>query len=187
MGEKHSDQGQIEVFLDGVSKGLFDTSATTRQAQQTVYSVSGLTTGSHTIQVVKRSGAYATVDGFEVIGVYNDTTSSIAYTGPSWKVLADRGLGDYGDDVHAATANGDSVTVTFTGTGIDLVTETNSAGARIAVSLDGAARRSVNTKAARRHPQQTVYTVTGLAQGRHSLTLTKTGGSHLVIDRFDVR
>ncbi|WP_327693203.1 hypothetical protein [Streptomyces sp. NBC_00459] len=187
IGEKNSDQGQIEVFLDGVSKGLFDTSAPTRQAQQTVYGVSGLSVGSHTIQVVKRNGNYATVDGFRVTGVYNDTAASVTYTGPSWKALADRGLGDYGDDVHTATANGDSVTVTFTGTGIDLVTETSPGGGRVAVALDGTSRCSVNTKAAGRHAQQTVYSVSGLAQGRHSLTLTKAGGSHLVIDRFDVR
>ncbi|MDQ1046314.1 hypothetical protein [Streptomyces sp. V4I2] len=187
IGEKNSDQGQIEVFVDGTSKGQFDTSATTRQAQQTVYGVSGLTAGSHTIQVVKRSGSFATVDGFEVTGVYNDTASAITYTGPSWRAYTNRGLGDYQDDVHAATVNGDSVTVTFTGTGIDLVTETNSDEGTVAVSLDGASQSTVNANAASRHVQQTVYTVSGLVQGRHSLTLTKTGGSYLVIDRFDVR
>jgi hypothetical protein len=38
-----------------------------------------------------------------------------------------------------------------------------------------------------RNVQQTVYTVSGLSLGRHTLTLTKTGGTYLVIDRFDVR
>ncbi|MDX2683762.1 hypothetical protein [Streptomyces soliscabiei] len=187
IGEKNTDQGQVEIFIDGTSKGVVDTNATTRQAQVVIYSTSGLSTGSHTIQFVKRSGTWATLDGFEVTGVHNDTNSSIAYTGASWHYYANRGLGDYMDDVHAATANGDSATVTFTGTGVGLVTETNSDEGTIAVSLDGASKGTVNASSTSRQAQQTVYTVSGLPLGRHTLTLTKTGGSWLVIDRFDVR
>ncbi|MGW2718533.1 hypothetical protein [Streptomyces sp. NPDC001492] len=187
LGEKSSDQGQVEVFLDGTSQGLFDTSSATRQAQAVIYSTGGLPLGSHTIKFVKRSGTWATLDGFEVTSTYNDTTTKITYNGGSWKYFGNRGLGDYQDDVHAATANGDSVTVTFTGTGISLVTETNSDEGTIAVSLDGASQSSVNASSASRQAQQTVYSVSGLPLGRHTLTLTKTGGSWLVVDRFDVR
>ncbi|MBW8806708.1 MAG: right-handed parallel beta-helix repeat-containing protein [Catenulisporales bacterium] len=187
IGEKNTDQGQIEVFIDGTSRGLFDTSATTRQVRQSVYSTSGLPVGSHTVQVVKRSGTYTTVDGFEVAGSYNDTTPAITYTGGSWQYYANRGYGDYQNDVHAAGANGDSATVTFTGTGISLISETNSDEGTIGVSLDGASQGSVNANAASRNVQQTVYTVSGLSLGQHTLTLTKTGGTYLVIDRFDVR
>ncbi|MEX1651766.1 hypothetical protein ABZ960_00965 [Streptomyces pseudovenezuelae] len=186
IGEKYSDQGQIEVFVDGTSKGLFDTTSTTRQAQQAVYSTSGLSAGSHTIQVVKRSGSFATVDGFEVTGTYNNTDASIAYTG-GWNRYANRGLGDYQDDVQATGVNGDSVTVTFNGTGIDVITETNTDEGTIAVSLDGVSQGTVNANAAGRHVQQTVYTVSGLPGGRHTLTLTKNSGTFMVIDRFDVK
>ncbi|XUL93851.1 hypothetical protein ACQ86D_50575 [Streptomyces galilaeus] len=99
---------------------------------------------------------------------------------------ANRGLGDYQDDVHAARTNGDSVTVTFTGTGISLITETNTDEGTIAVSLDGASQGTVTANSTSRQVQQTVYTVSGLTAERHTLTLTKTGGSWLVIDRFDV-
>jgi hypothetical protein len=187
IGEKNTDQGQAEIFIDGTSKGLVNTNATTRQAQAVIYSTSGLSAGSHTIQFVKRSGTWTTLDGFEVTGVHNDTNSSITYTGTSWTYSANRGLGDYKDDVHAARANGDSATVTFTGTGISLVTETNSDEGTIAVSLDGASQGTVNASSTSRQAQQTVYTVSGLPLGRHTLTLTKTGGSWLVVDRFDVR
>jgi len=57
----------------------------------------------------------------------------------------------------------------------------------IAVSLDGASQGTVNANAAGRHAQQTVYTVSGLTAGRHTLTLTKNSGTYLVIDRFDVK
>jgi hypothetical protein len=187
IGEKNTDQGQVEIFIDGTSKGLVDTAATTRQAQAVIYSTSGLSAGSHTIKVVKRSGTWATLDGFVVTGVHNDTNSSITYTGGSWRYYANRGFGDYKDDAHAATTNGDSVTVTFTGTGISLVTETNSDEGTIAVSLDGVSKGTVNASSASRQAQQTVYSVSGLPVGRHTLTLTKTGGTYMVIDRFDVR
>jgi hypothetical protein len=186
IGEKNSDQGQVEVFIDGTSKGLFDTSAASRQVQQTIYSASGLPVGSHTIKVVKRSGAFATVDGFEVAGSYNDTTPAISYTGASWAYYGSRGLGDCQDDVHAATANGDSVTVTFSGTGIGLITETDTDEGQIGISLDGAAQGAVNASATTRHVQQTLYTVGGLPRGRHTLTLTKSSGTYLVIDHFDI-
>ncbi|MFF4806125.1 hypothetical protein ACFY1U_48460 [Streptomyces sp. NPDC001351] len=186
VGEKNTDQGQVEVFIDGTSKGLVDTSATTRRAQVVIYSTSGLSAGSHTVQFVKRSGTWATLDGFEVTRAANDTAVSIAYTGGSWHYYPNRGLGDYQDDVHAATTNGDSATVTFTGTAINLVTETNSDEGTIAVSLDGASKGTVDASSAGRQAQQTVYSVSGLPAGRHTLTLTKTGGSFLVIDRFDV-
>jgi hypothetical protein len=187
IGEKNSDQGQVEIFIDGTSKGLIDTSSASRQAQAVIYSTSGLSAGSHTIQFVKRSGTSATLDGFQVTSVTNDTNASIAYTGASWIRSTNRGFGDYKDDVQAATADGDSVTVTFTGTGISLLTETNSDEGTIAVSLDGTSQGTVNAFSASRQAQQTVYSVSGLPIGRHTLTLTKTGGTYLVIDRFDVR
>ncbi|MEW2050720.1 hypothetical protein [Streptomyces sp. NPDC005476] len=83
MGEKNTDQGQAEIFIDGTSKGLINTSATTRQTQAVVYSTSGLSAGSHTIQFVKRSGTWATLDGFQVTGVHNGADSSLTYTGAS--------------------------------------------------------------------------------------------------------
>jgi hypothetical protein len=187
IGEKNSDQGQVEIFIDGTSKGLIDTSAATRQSQAVIYSIGGLNPGSHSVQFVKRSGTWSTLDGFEVTGVYNDADPSVTYTGGSWGYYGNRGFGDYQNDVHATTANGDSVTVAFTGTGISLVTETNSDEGTIGVSLDGASQGTANAASASRQAQQTVYTVSGLPIGRHTLTLTKTGGSWLVVDRFDVR
>ncbi|MFE9421939.1 hypothetical protein ACFYNO_03125 [Kitasatospora sp. NPDC006697] len=186
IGEKNSDQGQVEVFLDGTSQGLFDTGSATRQAQVTIWSTSGLSAGSHTVQFVKRSGTWATLDAFDVTGTYNDNAPSIAYNGSPWLDSTNRGLGDYGDDVHATANNGDSATVTFTGTGISFLTETNSDEGTIAVSLDGASRGSVNAFSASRQSQQTLYSVSNLAPGRHTLSLAKAGGSWLVVDRFDV-
>ncbi|MFD5086848.1 hypothetical protein ACFWOG_29955 [Kitasatospora sp. NPDC058406] len=66
IGEKAPDQGNVEIFIDDVSKGLVNTYAATLSAQQSIYTANGLTPGSHTIKVVKRDGTSATVDGFDI-------------------------------------------------------------------------------------------------------------------------
>lgn len=66
LGEKFSDQGSVEVFVDGSSQGLVDTTAATRQVQAEIFGIDGLTAGEHTVQIVKRSGQYTTLDGFKV-------------------------------------------------------------------------------------------------------------------------
>jgi len=186
IGETNSDQGNIGITVDGASKGTVSTYSANRAAQQSVYSIQGLTPGSHTITVTKQSGTYTTLDGFEVTRTVNDNDAAIAYTGSSWYDSTGRGYGDYGDDVHAATANGDSAKITFYGTGIDFISETNSDEGTIAVSLDGAAPSTVNAHATTRHSQQVLYQVSSLPLGYHTLTLTKQSGTYLLVDRFDV-
>ncbi len=66
LGEKNADQGAVEIFLDGTSKGMVDTGAATRLAQQVIFAVHGLPSGTHTIAMVKRGGQYATVDAFRL-------------------------------------------------------------------------------------------------------------------------
>ncbi|MET7307826.1 PDZ domain-containing protein [Streptomyces sp. NPDC005571] len=68
LGEKFSDQGSVEVFVDGASQGLVDTTAATRQVQAEIFGIEGLTAGEHTVQIVKRSGQYTRLDGFKVTG-----------------------------------------------------------------------------------------------------------------------
>ncbi|MHA6765385.1 hypothetical protein [Streptacidiphilus sp. PAMC 29251] len=176
IGEKVSDQGDVEVYLDGVDKGAVSTTAASRLTQQPIYSVSGLTPGSHTVKVVKNNGTFMTLDGFSVARSVNDTDPAIGYSG-SWHAQGGRGFGDYGDDVHYTTTNGDSVTVAFYGTGISLLTERSSDEGKIGVSLDGADQGTVDASAAGRTAQQTVYSVGGLPVARHTLTLTKQSGS----------
>jgi hypothetical protein len=59
--------------------------------------------------------------------------------------VTNRGFGDYQDNVHAAGTDGASVT--FTGTGISLVSQTNSDEGTTAVSLDGTSKGTINANA----------------------------------------
>lgn len=67
LSERYSDQGLVDIYLDGVLRATVDTSSSTRLAQQVIYSVRGLPQGSHTLRGVKRSGTYMLVDRFDVV------------------------------------------------------------------------------------------------------------------------
>jgi hypothetical protein len=185
ISEKYPDEGDMEVYLDGVDEGAYSAYATTREVQQVIYSVSGLTPGTHTLEIVKDSGDYMLLDGLDVTRSINDTDPAIDYIG-SWEYYSGRGFGDYGNDVHATTVNGHSVAVTFYGSAITFYTETYSDEGDIGVSLDGVSQGTVDAYAATRSAQQVVYSVSGLTPGLHTLTLAKDSGIYMLVDRFDV-
>jgi hypothetical protein len=64
--ETNADEGTFEVLVDGVNQGTFNAASTARQTQQTLFTSKVLTSGTHTITVVKESGTYMLVDAFNV-------------------------------------------------------------------------------------------------------------------------
>ncbi|MFJ3762432.1 hypothetical protein [Streptomyces sp. NPDC090080] len=116
-------------------------------------------------------------------GTVDDDDLRISYTG-SWSSSGSRGYGDLDDGVHYTQHDGAAATITFTGTGITFLTETNSDEGDIAVSLDGAPEQTVSANTPQRHARQSVYTVADLPAGTHTLTLTKAGGDYLLVDGF---
>jgi hypothetical protein len=61
------------VYVDGVLKGTVDTYATPGQAQATLYTINGLSNGTHTLTIEvtgarssASAGAWIWVDGFAV-------------------------------------------------------------------------------------------------------------------------
>jgi len=115
----------------------------------------------------------------------NDNDWRATYTG-SWGAQGGRGLGDLGDDVHYTSTNGDSVSYTFTGTGIQLLSETNSDEGNADVYVDGTKTETVSAYSPQRLAQQALVSVTGLAKGQHTLRVVKTSGSYLIVDGFTV-
>lgn len=115
----------------------------------------------------------------------NDDDWRATYTG-SWNVSSGRGLGDLGDDVHYTSTDGDSFSYTFTGTGIQVLSETNSDEGSADVYVDGTKVQSVSAYSAQRLAQQVLASVTGLPKGQHTIRIVKTGGSYLLIDGFTV-
>jgi hypothetical protein len=115
----------------------------------------------------------------------NDNDWRATYTG-SWSSQSGRGLGDLGDDVHYTSTNGDAFSYTFTGTGIQVLSETNSDEGNADVYIDGRKVQTVSSYSATRLAQQAIVSVTGLAKGPHTLRVVKTSGSYLLIDGVTV-
>jgi hypothetical protein len=113
----------------------------------------------------------------------DDDDLRVSYTG-TWSSSGSRGFGDLDNGVHYTTTNGDAATITFTGTSITFLTETNTDEGTIGITLDGAAKGTVNANTATRGVQQHLYTATGLAAGTHTLTVSKVGGTYLLVDGF---
>ncbi|GMK44636.1 hypothetical protein PghCCS26_17640 [Paenibacillus glycanilyticus] len=188
--EKSPDQGNVDIYLDNVLKGTVSTYNSVRQLQQTVYSVSGLTNGTHTLKAVKKSGSYMLLDKLRFFVAspvaVNDTDPGISYSG-AWSLNSARGFGDYQDDVHFTQTNNDFVQYTFNGTGIDLVTEKDSAQGDVDIYIDNVFKQTVNIYSPSRLVQQTVYSIMGLTSGTHTIKAVKKSGTYMLIDQFKIK
>ena len=115
----------------------------------------------------------------------NDTDWRAVYTG-SWGYSGGRHLGDLGADVHYTSTDGDAVSYTFDGTGIQVMSETNSDEGDADVFIDGKKVSTVSGDGPERLAQQALVSVTGLPKGVHTLRLVKTSGTYLLVDGFTV-
>ncbi|SDY97601.1 Right handed beta helix region [Amycolatopsis xylanica] len=114
----------------------------------------------------------------------DDSDARAVYKG-SWSASSGRALGDFGDGVHVTKSKGASVTFTFTGTGLDVLAETNTDQGTFDATVDGKAS-SGTEKGSTRLAQQVVFSVKGLAKGAHTVTLTSTSTANFLVDAFVV-
>ncbi|OPH56365.1 hypothetical protein BC351_28110 [Paenibacillus ferrarius] len=90
--------------------------------------------------------------------------------------------GDYADDIHAAAANGDYFDYSFTGTGIELLSPTGPEQGDMDIYLDGKLVKTVNAYAAVRNAQISLFRVSSLSSGAHTLKVVKKSGNILLVD-----
>ncbi|WP_344662118.1 hypothetical protein [Catenulispora subtropica] len=188
LGEQYIDEGTLGITIDSGSQQIANTVPADgqRHSNVPVFTATGLNPGSHTIVVTKLSGQYATLDGFAFalppIHRLNDTDSSITYSGFAYN--ANRGLGDYGDDIHYATTNGSTATATFTGPFIEVFGEQYTDQGTIGITIDGGTQQTVSTVPAdgQRHSNTVVYSAAGLSAGSHTITVTKLSGQYATFD-----
>jgi hypothetical protein len=60
--ETNTDRGNVDIYIDGIFQQTVNCYNASLATQQMVYSKSGLTSGSHTIKVVKTSAVYMALD-----------------------------------------------------------------------------------------------------------------------------
>ncbi|WP_330982294.1 MULTISPECIES: glucoamylase family protein [Enterobacterales] len=64
--ESNTDQGDVEIYIDGVSQGRISTWTSSHLQSHMLYSRVDLPFGAHTIQGIKRSGTWAHIDALKV-------------------------------------------------------------------------------------------------------------------------
>jgi hypothetical protein len=124
--EKNSDEGNVDVYVDGVLKQTVNCANATRLVQQTVYSIAGLTAGSHTLKLVKKDGSFMLIDAFSVSATTPTTYTITASAGangsisPSGSVVVNQGASQ---SFTISPAGGYTVsTVTVDGASVGAVT-----------------------------------------------------------------
>jgi hypothetical protein len=116
----------------------------------------------------------------------DDDDQALKYAG-NWLAAGLRGDGDYEGNVHYTGNNGDTVTLTFTGTGVSFISEKSSDQGEIAWSVDGQAQGTVDTSmpsGVAPTAQQVLFTSATLPSGSHVLQITKNSGSYMRVDAF---
>jgi alpha-L-fucosidase len=116
----------------------------------------------------------------------NNDESGFTYSGNGWSHQANRGLGDSNNNIHVTRNNGDSVSYTFTGTGIQYITETYTDEGNVDVYIDGTLKKTVSAVSSSRASQVVLYSISGLASGTHTIKLVKRSGTYMLLDAFKV-
>ncbi len=184
--EKNSDQGKVDIYIDGVFQQTVDCYNAARLTKQTVYGKTGLAPGRHTIKGVKTSGQYMLLDALRVLPlVVNDSGDGITYSG-QWNYSKNRGAGDYSDDVHYAGTNGASVEYSFTGTGIEVIAPKDNCQGNVDIYLDGVFQKRINTYNSAYLAQQVIYSANSLTPGTHTVKMVKVDGSWMQLDALKI-
>ena len=169
-----------------------------RQASDTSTSVTGH--GTRTIAARLRDSNSTTETTFTIplsLGTgrtgpthsltHDDRDPAITYTG-SWQQVEDTTASKA--TLTRSSTPGDTAALTFTGTGVRLVTSTGTDHGEFTVRVDDADPVTVSSTRVdteQNKPTQFVaFEATDLAQGEHTVTVTNTSGAVLGLDAFDV-
>ncbi|HEY2041729.1 MAG TPA: PDZ domain-containing protein [Jatrophihabitans sp.] len=112
------------------------------------------------------------------------TTTGPAASGWIWRGASTGGANSYLNDIWATQNIGDSWSLTFNGTGIDIISETNTDEGDVALTIDNTAYKTVSFATSSRAYQSTVVSIAGLAAGVHTITGTMKTGSYMIVDAF---
>ncbi|MBM7567056.1 X2-like carbohydrate binding domain-containing protein [Paenibacillus sacheonensis] len=176
-----SDSSVQGLTVDGDEDGSTENGGSDDNGEENVEENGDAPNGSDAVAMLAEAGHTVTI---------NDNDPGIVYTG-DWHHSFDRSsLEDWNHDVHFAQADGSQLTYSFTGTGIDYVTEKEKEQGSIDFYIDDAFQETVDTqKSDPREVQQTVYSATGLTSGRHTLKAVKhtdAPNDYMLIDALKV-
>jgi hypothetical protein len=203
IGNKDAWSGIANVYVDGVLKGQVDTYSPSAQAQAVNYTISGLSSGTHTL-AIEVSGTknpssqsfWIWVDAFDYA---NNSSSPGPGSGPgpgpggnpagtftrvqqnsstvsytgTW--YSNTGSLNSGGSAALAINSGARATFTFTGTAVKWIGYRDPWSGIANVYVDGVLKSQVDTYAASAQSQTINFTITGLSSGNHTITIEATG------------
>lgn len=183
IGSTGTDKGQAEIYVDGKDLGAVDYYSTTPSNQKTIFSQSGFGGGGHQLQIKvlgsknpASSGTQINVDGIILPGAppssdYTDD-SHFTYTG-SWFTDASATFLD--GTIHDSTSAGAVTTERFAGTRVTIIGAVGTDKGQAQISVDGGTPTTIDFYSPTSANQVSVATLSGLAPGEHTLTLTVLG------------
>lgn len=118
-------------------------------------------------------------------GLVNNTSRAVSYRGSSWNYQAGWVRGEFRNDVHVATADGDAFTFTFNGTDVEWISSRGPEYGKVNLSIDGVAQGTVDLSSGS-GTFQSVFAKSGLRHGMHTLTGVKRSGRQMTVDAFKV-
>ena len=201
-GYRAPDAGIARVFVDDVLAQSVDLYSPTHAVQGVFFTASGLTDGNHRLVLEATGerndasgGALVVLDSFDVTrpGVrFQETDPEVAFTG-SWMLGNRNRTWSEGTAAVSGTA-GAQASFTFSGTSVSWIGFRAARTGIANIYLDGMFVAEVDTYVAAEGYQDTAYSISGLAQGTHTLTIEATGrrnpaatNNYVVVDAFDVR
>jgi hypothetical protein len=120
------------------------------------------------------------------LALQNDNDPAATYSG-NWTYSTGRNVGDFYNDAHVTTAANAAVTISFNGSGIQILGETNTNEGSFQIYVDGTLDSGSHTEAGSSQlAQQVIYSVTGLPVGAHAVKLVAAGSQSTVVDAFVV-
>ena len=208
MGVKDNWSGVANLYLDG-NPAVIDTYGN-NEYQTTMYVVRGLPAGPHTLSIEvlhergpQTQGSWVWIDSFLIengspvlggvsagAGRVEESNPSLIYSG-TW--FSNAGPIQSGGRASLSMDKGSRVTVSFNGTGVSWIGYRDEWSGVANVYLDGVEKTQIDTYLSPARAQVTLYTITNLTSGPHTLTIESTGarsesskGSWVWVDSFDI-
>ena len=190
QGVKDVDQGIVGFSVDGGPVTYVDDYSPSRLAQNTLWNSYGLTSGTHTVtitvtgtknsasanDIIALEDAVVTGSGNGTTAVDDATTSGTDYFtyGSNWGTAT--GVSDlYDGTAHWNSTAASTATFTFTGTSAVIYGVKDVDQGIATYSVDGGTALSVDDYSPSRLAGAELFSVAGLTQGTHTVTITVTG------------
>lgn len=109
-------------------------------------------------------------------------------TFPGWIRRCNLGNGDFNNDLTISETPGDLWSCPFTGSSVSVIAPKQPGAGQIEIQIDGNSRATADlSTTGPRQAQQTVCDVTGLAPGKHTITVINRGPGPVAVDALVVR